>query len=209
MKRSPLGVGAKSTARGSTFAAKPKPLATRKRLKARKPLRQVNPERKARKAELAWGPGGTGGVYAMLIRARSCDTCGEGRRLPKAAMRKEEGGWTVDLDRLDKAAQSDPSHVQTRGAGGRWWHLVSQCRECHAAVHAQGWGSCRGLAELLAASLAWSATDQGLIAAGFEPQCDRPGLPRWAEDGGEVEHYRGLLRAAWPGRHEVEPGPVV
>jgi hypothetical protein len=141
----------------------------------------------------------------MLLRARPCDSCNFGAALPSVAMRKTDAGvWILDFERLERAAQCEFSHVIARGMGGangRWWDGISQCRECHDSVGQLGWGNCRGLALLLAHSLAWSSADQGIVPA---PECTRPGLPAWADGVGEVQHYRGLLRAAWPNRHKTE-----
>lgn len=206
-RRTPLARGTSQLKR-TPLARGTSQLKTKAPLKARTPIKRSNLRRKAKKAEQQFGPGGGGGVYASLMRARPCDTCGKGRRLPSQAMSKTDAGWVLDLERLELSQQSEFSHVIALGAGGvkgRWWDGISQCRDCHRlaadAVHRAGWGACHGLALLLAHSIAWAAADQGLVPP---PDCERPGLPSWAEAGSEVAHYQGLLRAAWPSRLDTE-----
>lgn len=75
----------------------------------RTPLRRANPERRQRLREEQFGPHGD------RVRALPCAACGA---LPP----------------------SDPHHHEhTRGAGGKWKHIVPLCRRCHNAVDAP-WG---------------------------------------------------------------------
>ena len=148
-RRTPLGVGAKSRKRGSTFAAAPKPLRSRVR------LRPVNPERRERLLREQYDPAGPDGPYVSVLRCRPCDTCDKGRR-------------------VSSVRQSDPSHTRGRGAGGRWWDQISQCSGCHLDVHQSGWVAVAWVARRLAAALAWRAFDQQLVAE--EPGCERPPL---------------------------------
>lgn len=162
-----------------------------KPLKRGKGLRKVNPERKAAKAKLQWGPGGGGGDYAILLRARPSDATGKGRRVPRSEWGR--------IDRLELAPQCVFAHVRDRGMGGvkgRWWDAISLTWEEHQEVHNKGWGNVRGLALLLAHSLAWAAHDAGIVP---EPGCERPDVPAGVDDDA-VQWYRDRLLCAWLAR---------
>ncbi len=53
------------------------------------------------------------GPYADYIRDQPCVVC-------------------------DRPAPSDPHHVRSRGAGGRWYDCVPLCRACHGELHQLG-----------------------------------------------------------------------
>lgn len=106
MKRTALGPGAESIARGSTFAAPPTPLDRRSQLDRRTklPPRTKDERRRARRFALQFGSS----EHVALVTSCPCVDCG-------------------------KPAPSDPSHGRTRGAGGRWWEIGPHCRPCHDA----------------------------------------------------------------------------
>jgi hypothetical protein len=167
-------------------------------LRAGKPMCRANPERQRARAEQVYGPGGAAGDYAVILRARPCDTCGRGRSLSLPS-------WE-DVERLRLSPQSELSHV-VAGRSRRWWQQVSQCTACHTAgpgavhgLNSVGWGCCRELALRLAAALAWAALDGGAVPPDQEPGVERPPLT--------VAEYREALLACWPHRDEPDEEPA-
>ena len=137
MKRTPLRPGTK-------------PLRRKARLRTRKRLAPVNPERLARLRAQQFG-----GRHRDRIVSLPCCVCGA-------------------------RAPSDPAHTRARGMGGvkgKWWEIVPLCREDHWAFDEYRGrfadAEVRRELELRAHRLAWESYDYG-YAPGVPP-VPRPG----------------------------------
>lgn len=83
----------------------------------RKPLKRVNPERRARNFAKHY----LSEEYVWWIHSLPCLGCGGGRGDIHAA------------------------HVRSRGAGGTWRDIIPLCADCHHTQHTQGWGELESL----------------------------------------------------------------
>lgn len=133
MKRTALDIGAKSRARGTTFAARPR------RLPA------VNVARRDRLQRLQFDPAGITGPFVTALRQRQCDTCAAGK--PFSRVRQSDPSHVVDRSLggrwWEQVSQCRECHREIDEPGG--------------------WGCCRELALRLAHAIAWQGRDDGLL----------------------------------------------
>lgn len=117
------------------------PLRPGKPLETRTELRRGGPIRGTNPERRSRTHAEAFGPHADRIRGMACCLCGA-------------------------APPSDPHHARSRGAGGKWWHLVPLCRSCHLRFHAKGLAPWPGLTQAallgLAAWLAWQSHAAGV-----------------------------------------------